>query len=286
MNRLVHVAALWSLVNHPSRSREWSLQQKMRQIAAAGFTGIFADLTPEHRHLAGKFGIEHLLGGFSAGSPVEYPALIRKQVESGAIHINVQLDDHDTPPRVAVRHWMRLERAAEKIGGVEVSLEIHRDCCTETPEKTYEIADRYHAQTGRLIRLTYDLSHFAVVKHLRPENYSARLLVHPALIQHCTQVHFRPFNGHHAQIPVTLAGELTPEVRAYLGFVHSFLQLWKKGLRSERARTLFACPELGPMRERGAGYSISGFSPAWPDAVRLSTEIAKIWQDSRTLGSK
>ena len=68
---------------------------------------------------------------------------------------------------------------AEKIGGIVVSLEVHRDTCTETPEKTYEIAERYHRATGRMIRFNFDFSHVAVVKHLNPGNYVERLLDHP-----------------------------------------------------------------------------------------------------------
>jgi sugar phosphate isomerase/epimerase len=81
------------------------------------------------------------------------------------------MDNHDTPPAVATQHWLVLVRAAEKIGGMVVSLELHRDCCTETPEKTYEIAARYHRATGELIKLTFDLSHFACVKQLHPGDY-------------------------------------------------------------------------------------------------------------------
>lgn len=278
MNRIVHVAALWSLVNHPSPRREWGLREKMRRIAAAGFTGAYADLTPEHRRHAERFELVHLLGGISASDPAGYPALLRKQKEGGAHHINVQLDDHDTPPKVAVDHWVKLVRAAEKIGGLAVSLEIHRDCCTETPEKTYEIADRYHALTGEDITLTYDLSHFSVVKHLNPTNYSERLLLRPELIRRSAQAHFRPFNGHHAQVPVTHRGRLTPEVRCYLGFVRDFLAVWNSVKNSQPDRTLFAVPEMGPWRPLGAGYRITGFPPSWTDAVRLRTEIAAAWK--------
>src|SRR5688572_16718852 len=146
---LAHIANLWSLVAHPSPEREWTLEKKIRAVADAGFDGFTTALTPEHRALAEEYELEHLLGFISTNEPEEFAKVIADQKESGAVHINVQLDDHDTPPALAVAHWIEMERAAEKIGGVVLSLEVHRDTCTETPEKTYELAERYEKATGR-----------------------------------------------------------------------------------------------------------------------------------------
>ena len=187
------------------------------------------------------------------------------------------MDNHDTAPALATRHWLAMVRAAEKIGGVIVSLEVHRDCCTETPEKTYEIAERYHRATGELIKLNFDFSHIASVKHLNPSNYVARLLDHPELVQHSEQIHFRPFNGHHCQVPVTHGGALTPEVKSYLVFVEATMALWKKA-PANKNKTLFACPEMGPYWPGGGGYNISGLPPAWPDAIVLRGELAATWK--------
>jgi hypothetical protein len=276
MPHIAHIANLWSLARHPTPETEWSLEKKIKAIAAAGFDGITTALTPEHRRLAEKYDLHHLLGFISTQKPADFARLIKAQKEAGAVHINVQLDDHDTPPALATKHWIQLERAAGKIGGVVVSLEVHRDTCTETPEKTYEIAERYHRATGRLIRMNFDFSHLASVKHLNPDNYIERLLDHPALVQHSEQVHFRPFNGHHCQVPVTCKGSLTPEVKSYLVFVEALMRLWKQS-RSNKGRTMFACPEMGPYAPGGGGYNISGLPPAWPDAVILRSQLARAW---------
>jgi hypothetical protein len=280
--KLAHIAALWSLDRHAPGKKEWTLERKLRAVAAAGFDGAAGLLTPEHRRLAEKAGLEHLLGYISSDKPAEFAAKVRAQKEGGAVHINVQMDNHDTPPDVAARHWARMVREAERIGGVVVSLEVHRDTCTETPEKTYEIAERYHRATGKMIELNFDFSHFAVVKHLRTSEYVPRLLDHPALVRNSEQCHFRPFNGHHCQVPVTHRGRLTPEIGAYLVFVEAVLRLWA-GARQNRDRTLFACPEMGPYSGfgDGGGYNITGLAPAWPEAIVLRGEIAKIWRRIR-----
>jgi hypothetical protein len=276
MPHIAHIASLWTLDGHPSPAAEWPLERKIKAIAAAGFDGLTAVLTPEHRRLAEKYELRHLLGHIRARKPAEFARLIRAQKEGGAMHINVQLGDHDTPPAVATKQWIQLERAAEEIDGVVVSLEVHRGMCTETVEKTYEIADRYHRATGELIRMNFDFSHIASVKHLNPDNYISRLLERPELVQHSEQVHFRPFNGHHCQVPVTFKGALSPEVKSYLRFVEAFMRVWKKG-RANKEKTMFACPELGPHAADGSGYNISGLPPAWPDAVVLRHELGRVW---------
>jgi hypothetical protein len=277
MPQIAHIANLWSLVQHPSKEREWSLERKIRAVKEAGFDGFTTGLTPEHKRLADKYGLKHVLGFVSSSNPDNFVELLRKQKEAGAVQVNVQLDDHDTPPALAAKHWLKLERDAEKIGGLVVSLEVHRDCCTETPEKTYEIAERYHKATGRLIKINFDFSHFSVVKHLGPGNYIERLLDHPKLVQNSEQAHFRAFNGHHCQVGILHRGKLTPEAKSYLVFVEAFMKMWKSA-PGNRSKTLFACPEMGPYHEGGAGYNITGLPPAWPDAVALRAEFAKIWK--------
>ncbi len=282
MPRLVPIASLWSLSGHPTPSREWSLETKFRAIARAGFEGVTSTtpLKPEHRRLAEKHGLKHLIGFIRAEQPADFARQIREQKEAGAEQINVHLGSHDTPPALATRQWIRMVREAEKIGDVVLSLEVHRDRCTETPEKTYEIAARFHAATGEPIRLNFDFSHLAVVKHLTPGNYAERLLTDPALVQHATQLHFRPFNGHHCQVPVTYRGKLTPEVISYLAFARTVMAIWKAAHKS-RDDVLFACPEMGPRRDAGAGYNITSLPPAWTDANVLKGELSKLWSAAR-----
>jgi len=278
MPSISHIANLWSLVGYPTYQKEWTLEKKIKAIADAGFDGITTALTPDHRRWAEKYGLKDMLGFISSSTPADFPRLLREQKEGGAGHINVQLDDHDTPPEVATKHWIKMVRAAEKIGGVIPSLEVHRDTCTETPEKTYEIAERYYDATGELIRLNFDFSHFSVVKHLNPDNYAERLLDHPKLVQNSDQSHCRPFNGHHCQVAVTFKNKLTPEVISYLAFVKALFTCWKSAPRN-KDRTLYVCPEMGPFTAKGGGgYNITGLPPAWTDAVRLRSELAKAWK--------
>ena len=151
--------------------------------------------------------------------------------------------------------------------------ETHRDTATETPEKFEEIARRFRRITGELLPVTWDHSHFAVMKHLLPPDYSRRLLAWPELIQHSQLFHLRPFNSQHCQVPVTNGhGALTPEFRDYLGFVEDLFACWLAGPRP--GGELWACPELGMSH----GYHVSTDPHAWPDAVRARKELLGAWR--------
>jgi hypothetical protein len=111
-----------------------------------------------------------------------------------------------------------------------------------------------------------------VVKHLGAP-YAERLLVRPDLVQLSRQVHFRPFNGHHCQVPATDGkGNETPEFKDYLDFVDAFIACWLKGAKG--GEVLYACPEFGPV----GGYGISTFPNVWKDAILLRAKTEAIWK--------
>lgn len=272
--KFAQFVGLWTLAHHPSRPQEWSLTRKFGAIKAAGFGGVCARLDAAIASLAEKHGLE-TIGMIFPDDPREYAQLLRTQKEFGATHVTVQLGSHDTTPAEAVKRWTKLEKEAERLG-LEVSLETHRDSVTETPEKLFELADRYEKQTKRLLSLSWDFSHLGIVKHLHPGQFVERLLARPDLVQHATHFLFRPFSSHHAQVPVTHKGELTPEVRDYLDFAQEVMHIWKSDPRNQD-RTFSACPSLGPK----GGYALSNFPPVWPDALVLSAELRKRWQKAR-----
>lgn len=268
---LRHIVNLWTLVWHPSKSREWSLERKLRAVKEAGFEGFTTQLTPQHARLGDKLGLMRI-GYFSSSDPRKFTSLLRSQKDAGARHVNVQLGDHDTPTAVAVRLALKLMEESAKLG-LETAIEVHRDTCTETPEKTYALADAYEKATGELIPFVWDYSHLAVVKHLLPP-FWPRLGQRPDLIQRAQQFHFRPFNGHHCQVPVTDGrAQLTPEFRDYVPFMEKVMETWLAA--AIPGRELIAVPELGPL---WMGYNLSAFPPSWDDACVLREQIEKSWR--------
>ena len=268
---LRHIANLWSLRDTPTAKKPWPLERKVAAVKDAGFDGLTDLATPKLRKLAEKHGLS-IVGYFSSAKLDEFRSLLQQSKDAGARHINVQLGDHDTTPSDAVRLALRLMHEARAIG-VEAAVEVHRDTCTETPEKVYALADGYQRITGELLPITWDFSHLAVVKHLAPP-FHERLLVRPDLIQRACQFHFRPFNGHHCQLPVTDGrGRPTPELTGWLPFVKHCLKLWLAG--KQAGREIFVVPEMGPA---SSGYSLHQFPDSWNDAVKLRGLIDQIWK--------
>lgn len=270
---LRHVANLWTLMQHPSRECEWTLDEKLDAIQAAGFDSVCWAPSPElaeglqHRGLA-------FVGGMASGDSSAFPGLMDDLQSAGALHVNVQLGGDEVLTPEALRLTLALMEEA-KSRGLLPAIETHRGTCTETPEKIYALADAYERATGELLPISWDFSHFAVVKHLVPATFAERLLVRPKLVQHAQQFHFRPFNGHHVQVPITDgSGELTLEVREWLPFAEAVLRCWLAGNR-ESGREIFICPELGPV---DGGYALSTFPDSWEDAKILRAEIEKLWQ--------
>jgi hypothetical protein len=270
---LRHIANLWTLMGHPSPENEWPLEQKLRVIKEAGFDGVCWAGSPELHEGTKRHGLI-FVGGMANGKAAEFPALLKKQKDAGAHHVNVQLADDVVLTPEALNLALALMREGKRLE-LEPAIESHRGTCTETPEKTYALADAYHKLTGELLPISWDFSHFAVVKHLIPGNFIGRLLVRPDLIQCAQQFHFRPFNGHHVQVPITDGeGKLTPEVRDWLPFAGALLKCWLDG-NGNSGREIFICPELGPVE---GGYALSTFANSWQEAKILRGEIDRLWR--------
>ena len=270
---LRHIANLWTLMQHPAKENEWPLEQKLRAIKKAGFDGVCWAGSPELHEGTKRLGLI-FIGGMSSGKAREFLRLLQEQKDAGAHHVNVQLADEDTLTPEALELAMALLQAGRQLG-LGPAVEVHRDTCTETPEKTYALADAYQKQTGELLPISWDFSHISVVKHLIPGNFAQRMIVRPDLIQRAQQFHFRPFNGHHAQVPVTDGkGELTREVKDWLPFAEAVLRCWLEDNR-DSDREIFICPELGPVE---GGYALSTFPNSWEEAKVLRGEIDRLWK--------
>lgn len=271
--RIVFTANLWTLAGHPSPTREWSLARKVRGVADAGFEAVTAPASHELGALCRTHGLRYM-GFFSSNNSREFRSLLVAQRVAGAELVNVQLGDDFTLPRDGVRLARRLMREATH-QKIYAAIEVHRDTATETPEKTYAIANAYRKATGKLLPITWDHSHFAVVKHLKPFLFNEVLLQRADLIQAARIMHLRPFNGQHAQVPVIDAGgRLTVEFRTWLGFAEALLKLWLAG--PQPGGELWVVPEIGPVGIHG--YNLSNMEPSWKQASRCRLEIEKLWR--------
>ena len=222
---LRHIANLWTLTGYPSRDAEWPLDEKLDAIQDAGFDGVCWAPSAELYLGCERRGLI-FVGGMASGDASAFPQIVDDLKRFGATYVNVQLADDTVLTPEALRLTLALMDCARPLG-LSLAIETHRGTCTETPEKAYALADAYQQATGELLPLSFDFSHFAVVKHVVHTNFEERLLVRPDLIQHAQQFHLRPFNGHHAQVPITDgAGKLTQEVKDSIPFAKATLACW------------------------------------------------------------
>jgi hypothetical protein len=214
-----------------------------------------------------------LTGMADIGNSSEIEPVLKAFKKAGVVQINFQLCDHDTPLSKALSVARKIMKLATALS-LKASIEGHRDTCTETPEKAYALANAFQKATSKKLRMNFDHSHPAVIKHLNPSNYWSRLGVRLDLLKHCELLHLRPFNGHHAQIPITDGKRrLSPEFKEWLPFCEELLRTWiqKRGKRGD----FFIVPELGP---KGPGeYNLSCFPNVLEEVQVLTREIRKIW---------
>ena len=277
--RLLLTINLWTLIGQPTPEHEWSMAEKLEVIREAGFAAVTggAGADPRLAEWLRANGLR-FAGFFDADEPVHYAARIAECLALDDGPMNCQLGHHDTPVEAAVEKCVALMAQADE-QGAQVYLEVHRDTCTETPEKTAAIAAGYRARTGRDLPLNFDFSHPAVVKHLDAGNYVERLLgpENAASLQRSNLWHFRPFNGHHCQIPITDGGgAFSPEYAELRPFVREALRIWRAGAERWQHDALWLVPELGP---RSSGYGLSCFPNVWEDCIALGRDLEALWDE-------
>lgn len=267
--KIYHMCSLGTLMGYGGKKGEWSVEEKLKRIKKGGFDGFLGRLAMVNREQ-----VENSDLVFAATTDMENAKDVKPTLtalkELGARCVNVQMLDHDTPTRKAVALARRVMATADELD-FDVAIEVHRDTCTETPEKAYALAEGFEKAEKRPLKMTWDFSHPAVIKHLSPP-YWERLAERPDLIQYAQQFHFRPFNGHHAQIPALDArGNLTPEFIDWLEFAEQVLACWLQA--ATPGREVFVCPE-----QIAGGYFLSVFGDRWKDVQACRREIDRVWK--------
>ncbi|MGC6467718.1 MAG: sulfatase-like hydrolase/transferase, partial [Akkermansiaceae bacterium] len=165
----------WSLLDEGDPSTEEGLRTHLSLIKEAGFHGYswFAN-TPLLKELIAEYDLR-FGGAFDADKMEQFAPAIAEIMEIDNGPINCQLADDDTPVEEAIELAVELMAEAKR-QNAPVHLEVHRDTCTETPEKTSAIIEGFRAATGEDTLMNFDFSHPAVMKHIMAKDYINRLL--------------------------------------------------------------------------------------------------------------
>ena len=264
-------ATMWSLRQYPTTEKEWSWARKFAAIRAAGFDGVFSPPIP----VIAERGPLKYLAVTSLGTDSDCVAPFAAARDLGAVAMDVQLCDYDTPLAKAVSVAKKIAAAA-RAHRLPYAIETHRDTFTETPEATQALARAYRSATGKTLPLCLDHSHFSLVRHLRPGQLWARLQEPKSLLRAATQFHLRPFNGHHCQLPaLTPAGKRTPEYGDWLGYV---AELFAHEQRRRTTKPALVVIEIG---HEAPAYRLSGFPDTWRDVRRVAADLRILWNQGR-----
>jgi hypothetical protein len=266
-------ATLWSLREYPAQPREWSWTRKFAAIRVAGFEGVMSPPLPE---LAARGGLSYLaISSVQSAETIEPTLQAAKDL--GALAIGLQLGRPETPLAVALKLALKIRQVAQRLD-LPFAIETHRATFTELPETLAALQVAYRKSCGENLPICLDYSHVAVVRHLLPEaTWPTLATQQPAALANARQFHLRPFNGHHAQLPVRNArGRRTPE---YLAWRDRFVAPLFRHLRNQRTPApVLAVAELG---HAAPAYGLSTHGDTWQDTLVVARDLRALWSAPR-----
>jgi len=272
MQRLLVYQSLWAMERRRPDGLEWSLDEKLDMIHAAGFDGAGVRFFDRDyvRQVTRKLGASGLSWQAQCypRSVEELRPILDHVAEFGADHLNLQADVR--PHTVAecvplIEGWRQLARDA----GVALHLETHRDRMTTDLYFTLRLLDRFPD-----LRLTGDHSHYVVGREFAwPISAENHRLMH-RVIDQCWGFHGRVASREQIQVQISFAHQ-----RDWLDL---FMGWWEYGFRSWRRRapadaTLTFLCELGPREYAMTGSDGYELSDRWQEAQLLMRMVRELW---------
>ncbi|MGO4109907.1 sugar phosphate isomerase/epimerase family protein [Paenibacillus sp. YAF4_2] len=269
----------WAMIGLGENGREWTMEEKFEQIAAAGFTGISATMPPEqdyaewHR-LLDKYQFTFSTVAFpSSKSDMRDILDIVKQF--GRVqYINSQVMDSFVVGDEAVQLLQDLLEASNE-AGIPHFIETHRGRITQDLLRTTD-----YVRALPQLQLIIDLSHYIVAGELDGGVGSRAEAEFDVLLERTAGIHARISNGEQVQIDIGKSGKHQ--------MVENFKRWWRKGMRNWYANAvpgdiLSFVPELGP-----PGYAITRLdengreietTDRWQQALLLKQIAEELWQE-------
>jgi hypothetical protein len=268
--------SMWGMEQLPGPRGDWTLQQQVEAIKAAGFDGAaveFDDAAVARRTT--ELLSEHELKWFAAAYPQtiddlkETIELVHELGPDRCDHVNVQpnIRPHTVLECIPyVLGWLRLADDA----GVRMYIETHRDRMTTDLLFTLQLIDAVPE-----IKLTADLSHFVVGREFRWPISTENDELIQRILDRSWAFHGRVASREQVQVQTSF-----PHHRRW---VDVFLAWWERGFASWRSRApadalLVFTPELGPPE----WYAMTGpdgreMSDRWEEALQLKDCARSIW---------
>jgi len=271
MQTLEVFQSMWAMERRRPDGLEWSLEEKLEMIAAAGYDGV--DVVASDP-IAGRIGPlleRHGLAATVTAFPKSVPDLepaIGLARDLGARHLNIIGQVYPVTIEAGtacVRGWLRLCDRAD----LPVTIETHRDSITTDLLYSLQLMDAVPE-----MRLSADLSHFVVAREFGwPISDEVRAQI-TLVLQRADAFQGRVASREQVQLPVGF-----PQHRdwfeLFLGWWEEGFRLWRAGAAAD-ARLNFLC-ELGPKEYAITGADGYELSDRWQDALTIKARITEIW---------
>ena len=272
--RLLVYQSLWAMERRRPDGLEWTLDEKLEKIRAAGFDGAGVRFFDYHyARTVTDFLRAHGLTWQAQCYPKtvdDLKPIIEHVAELGADHINLQPDVRPYTIEECIPYiegWRRLASDA----GIELHIETHRDRMTTDLIFTLHLLDCFPD-----LRLTGDLSHYVLGREfawpISEENHALMRRV----IDHCWGFHGRVASREQIQVQISFPH--------HKDWVDLFMGWWAYGFRQWRAKAppdaalTFLC-ELGPREYAMTGADGYELSDRFHEALMLKDMVRKLWAD-------
>ena len=253
---------------------EWTLDEKLEMIHAAGFDGAgvrFFDF--QYAKTVTDFLREHQMTWQAQCYPRcvdDLKPIIEHVQELGADHINLQPDVK--PYRIEdcipyIEGWRRLAVDA----GIALQIETHRDRMTTDLFFTLHLLDCFPD-----LRLTGDLSHYVVGREFAwPVSEENHALMR-RIIDNCWGFHGRVASREQIQLQISFA--------QHKEWVDLFMGWWEYGFTNWRQRaapdaTLTFLCEMGPKEYAMTGPDGYELSDRFAEAGMMKDMVRGLWRD-------
>jgi hypothetical protein len=268
---------------------EWSMEEKFRSIAEAGYDGINGML-PEgkeaeqwHR-LLDQYNLSYSVNAYPK-TVEELDDFLCKAKSFGRVDfVNVQVM---RPFLVGDQAVQLLADMAElsRSAGIPAYIETHRGTITQDLLRTVEYAERLPG-----LELTIDFSHYVVAGEMHTVSHEAEELLQ-TLLTRTKSIHARISNGEQVQIDIPMVASVGEEGAVESEFENSMLKhfqrwwlvgmrSWRQGAREDEVLP-FIC-ELGPPPYAitvhgpdGVQYEVSD---RWTQALLFARIARSLWE--------
>ncbi|MFD0698728.1 sugar phosphate isomerase/epimerase family protein [Paenibacillus sp. GCM10027628] len=268
----------WAMNGLGEHGREWSLEEKFRHIAEAGFDGINGFVPPPEEAAAWRRMLDHYGLSFSVNAYPRTAQDLQQFIENvknyGPVSfINAQVLTPfltDQPAEALLLELLSVSQHA----GIPVFIETHRGTITQDLLRTVQYINRLDD-----LRLTIDFSHYVVAGEMHTVRPEAENLLQ-TLLTRTASIHARVSNGEQVQVNVGERGEHP--------MMPHFEHWWQSGMRNWRSAAKpgdvfsFVC-ELGP-----APYAITTdeyanrqheCSDRWSQSLLFADRARALWRE-------